>query len=77
MHGPSPDMMNRDNAHQIANNKGKRLELEKEAEMQNRGFIRIKSEVNVYNPLLAGFWSMNARGTQKNNQSQPRDVLWR
>lgn len=65
VHVLSPDMMNWDNTKKITNNLGKRIKLEKEADMQNRGFVRMKTEVNINNPLLAGFQWTNARGEEK------------
>lgn len=56
VHGVSLDMLNNENANQVANSLGKCLEVEKETEMQTRGYIKIKSEVGVEDPLLAGFW---------------------
>lgn len=59
------DMMNTENATEVANNIGKCLCIEQESEIQKRGFMRIKSEVEIGVPLLAGFWWTDSRGADK------------
>lgn len=54
--------MNGENARQIARNIGSCLELESDSEMQMRGFVRIKTEININSLLVPGFWWMNTRG---------------
>lgn len=65
IHGLSLDMLNIDNANQVASCLGKCLELNDELDMQQRGYIRMKTAVSICDPLLAGFWWTNAEGTEK------------
>lgn len=65
VHGISLEMLNSENASQIASMLGKCVEMERESYMQNRDYIRLNSEINVGSPLQAGLWWTNARGEEK------------
>lgn len=39
--------------------------MDSELEMQRRGYIRMKSMIQVFDPLLAGFWWTNAKGIER------------
>lgn len=61
VHGLGLDMLNNENANSI----GKCLELENETEMQKCGYIMMKTEVGVDEPLTARFWWKNVKGIKR------------
>lgn len=65
VHGLSPTMLNEANATSVAATIGKCTDMEQELEMQRRGYIRMKVEVEVAEPLKPGFWWSNERGQEK------------
>lgn len=64
VHGLSAEMMNSENARQIALKVGTFLAVDSEKEMKVRGYIRIKSELDVTTPVCPGFWWANDRGEE-------------
>lgn len=62
VHGLSAELMNSDNARQIASKVGICLDVDSEKEMHSRGYIRIKAELRVNSPVCPGFWWVNDRG---------------
>lgn len=62
VHGLSLEMLNYGNAFQIENFIGKCSQMASEEEMQQMGYIRFKTEVEVDEPLTPGFWWINAKG---------------
>lgn len=59
------DMLNKENVGQVANSIGKCLQIEQEQEMQQQGYIRIKSEVRIGKSLLVDLWWMDTKGEDK------------
>lgn len=65
VHGMSADMLNMENASNIASRIGECLATDKENEMQVRGYIRMKVDIDVSTPVCPGFWWTNDRGVDK------------
>lgn len=65
VHGPSAEMLNSVNATNIAARIGKNLLIENEKEMHVRGYMRMKLEIDVTEPVYPGFWWTNYRGVEK------------
>lgn len=65
LHGLSLDMLNSENATQLADAIGTWNQLASEEEMQQRGYIRFRTEVRSDKPLVPGFWWVNAEGKEK------------
>lgn len=51
----SPEMLNQENAENIAARIGKTLHIDNEKEMLGRGYMRMKMEIEVVDPVLPGF----------------------
>lgn len=65
VHGLNLEMLNSDNAVQVANIIGKCLGINSEKDMQKKGYIMMKTEVVVDIPMRVGFWSTNDRGVER------------
>lgn len=65
VHGLSAEMLNLENARQIVFRIGTSLCIEDEKDMQERGYIRSKMEIDVNEPVCPGFWWTNERGREK------------
>lgn len=65
VHGLSLDVSNAENARQIGNNLGKCIVVESEQLIKNCSFLRIKTEININEPLQAGFGWVNDKGEEK------------
>lgn len=65
VHSLSGEMINGDNARQIASKVGKGLAFAYEQEMQARGYIRFLADLSTRDPLCPGFWWVNDRGVEK------------
>lgn len=65
VHGLSPEMLNMENAVNIASRIGKNLFIDNEKDMLDRGYMRMKLEIDVADPVSPGFWWTNDRGMDK------------
>lgn len=62
VHGLSPQMINGENAEAIAGLVGQFVGMDKEDDMQNRGYLRLKVGLDVEQPLKSGFWWTDDEG---------------
>lgn len=65
VHGLSLQMLNAENANVVARTIGKCIDMDNEMEMQKRGYLRLKIEVNVDLPLHPGFWWTDDSGNER------------
>lgn len=65
VHGLSPEMLNVENARAIASSIGSCLGMDKEDDMQTRGYLRLQIDIDVGTPLMPGFWWTNESGQDK------------
>lgn len=65
VHGLCAEMLNTENAWQIATKVGRCVAVDPEKEMCARAYIRLKIELDVSEPVCPGFWWANDRGEEK------------
>lgn len=54
-----------ENARRVGDKIGKCIDVESNETLTGRSFLRIKVEVEVQKPLMAGFWWKNSQGAEK------------
>lgn len=65
VHGLSSDIINGENVAAVAAMIGSCLDIDKENDMQRRGYLRLKVDINTGKPLLPSFWWTAANGQEK------------
>lgn len=65
MHDVGLEKFSKENAERVGNQMGRFIETDEGVENIHKTVMRLKVEVNVKEPLLAGFWWKNSQGDEK------------
>lgn len=65
VHGLILELLNLENDGSVASLIGSCIGMDPEIEMQKRGYIRMKVEIDTEEPLRAGFWWTDEAGTER------------